>query len=542
MSELKEYIVTAKDREVLDDLCNDIETEGGSLYIPNRAVEVANERPLSRNTHYYLTDEEADLIRQDPRVISVSLTPKELGMIVKPSYDQFESTWDKTGTNNNTHKNWGLLRCWEGTQRSNWGVDGTTTQSGTVGINSQGRNVDVIIVDGHINPAHPEYAVNPDGTGGSRVVQYNWFQHNVGAGTGTYVYTPYQNGITDLTADNNHGAHVAGTACGNTQGWARKSNIYNISPYSTGGNNLDPLLLFDYIRAFHAAKPINPITKRKNPTIINNSWTYAFTLSVSNVTSIVYRGATVASGSISGATLRQYGVFNDNVDMYIPSRYAPVDADVQDAINDGIIVVGAAANEYTKIDLSNGLDYNNKIVWNSFDIFYHRGGTPGSSLNAICVGAMGTNVIERKANYSNCGPRVDVYAPGTDIMSSLNNSLSYGGVADTRGGGAYTIGKLSGTSMASPQVTGILACVLESYPNFKQSDALGWILEYSKTNQINDTGGGYTDYTSLQGSSNRYVFYYKERPRNGNVFPKINYGVRSVGKVKYPRTRIKRTL
>ncbi len=57
MSNLREYVVTAISYEVLDDLCNDIESPGGSLYIPNRQVQVANQRSISRNTHYFLSDE-----------------------------------------------------------------------------------------------------------------------------------------------------------------------------------------------------------------------------------------------------------------------------------------------------------------------------------------------------------------------------------------------------------------------------------------------------------------------------------------------------
>lgn len=548
MNNLKEYIVTAKDRETLDSLCYDIETEGGDLYIPNRAVEIANLRPLSRNTHYYLTDEEANLLKKDPRVLAVELTPNELGLVVRPSYDQTESFWDKSLTDNSSHKNWGLLRCTEGAPRNNWGSNGTASQSGTVKINAQGRNVDVVIVDGHFNPAHPEFAVNADGTGGSRVVQYNWFQHNptvTGQPAGVYVYTPYDDGATARTDDNNHGAHVAGTVAGNTQGWARKSNIYNISPYSTNPNSFDALFLFDYIREFHKSKPINPNTGVKNPTICNNSWGYGYELSVGGVTSLIYRGTVVASPTgpslVNGNILRQYGVFNNNSTMYIPSRYPAIEADIEDAIADGIIMIGAASNDYTKIDLESGPDYNNKVVWNGFDVYYHRGSSPSSATGVICVGAVGALVDESKATFSNCGPRVDIYAPGSNIMSSVNSTTSFGGVNDPRNG-SYKLAKISGTSMASPQVCGVAACVLETYPKMTQSEMLAYLLSQATNNQITDTGGGYDDYTSLQGSNNKILYYYHERPTTGNAWPKLNYNLRPASAAVYPRPRIKRTL
>ena len=53
---MKEYIVTCRSYEDLEDLYNDMETLGGSLYIPDRAVELVHKRNISRNTHYMLTE------------------------------------------------------------------------------------------------------------------------------------------------------------------------------------------------------------------------------------------------------------------------------------------------------------------------------------------------------------------------------------------------------------------------------------------------------------------------------------------------------
>ena len=55
--------------------------------------------------------------------------------------------------------------------------------------------------------------------------------------------------------DTNHGVHVAGTVAGNTLGWAREANIYNIEFYYDGAVNqvvnnspLTSSTLWDYIR------------------------------------------------------------------------------------------------------------------------------------------------------------------------------------------------------------------------------------------------------------------------------------------------------
>lgn len=547
MENLREYVVTANSRECLDSLCEDIESEGGSLHIPNRQVKIANPRPMSRSTHYYLTDEEANLLRQDQRVLAAELMPTELGMTIKPSYTQTETTWNRSTGNNSTHKNWGLLRTVEGVQRTNWGSDGpvnSRSQTGTINVNASGRQVDVVIVDGHFNPEHPEYAINPDGTGGSRAIQFNWFQLNptvTGGASGTYVYTPYVDAANPTrTSDNNHGAHVAGTVAGNSQGWARNSTIYNINPYSTNNNSFDALFLFDYIRAWHLSKPINPETGQKNPTIINNSWGYGYQLPVSGVLQIINKDVVVADGTpVSTADLDQYGIFNNGVDVFAPARYPALDADLEDAIAAGIVVVGAASNDYSKIDIPTGLDYNNRFVWTdgtfNYNIFYHRGSSPTSTNGAICVGAVSSTVAEPKADFSNCGPRVDIYAPGQHIISSVNSN----GVADPRNS-SYFISKFSGTSMASPQVCGVLACALEVYPNMNQTQALTYIAYYAKPAQLFDSAGGYSDYSSLQGSSNTALFYYKERPDSGQTWPKINYFVRPSSGSVYPRAKIRR--
>lgn len=534
MTDLKEYVVTLHDRGDLEAFYDDMETPGGNLYIPDRSVDLALRRPNSRNTHYWLTTAEAEQIRLDPRVLACDLKPSELGIKVRPFLTQTSSFFNKSASNNANHTNWALLRCTEGVQRSGWGSDATANQSGTITLNATGRNVDVVVVDGMINPAHPEYAVNADGTGGSRVVQYNWLQHDLGSGTGTYVYTPYTDaGNADRTADNNHGAHVAGTLAGNTQGWARSANIYNINPYSTDPNNLNDELLFDYIRAFHNNKPTNPVTGRPNPTICNNSWGYSYELDITQITNIYYRGSYVGGAPYSQATLLNYGIFSSGGYAYTLARYAAVEADIIDAMTDGIIMVGAAGNSYAKIDVPGGLDYDNFYVYSGFGVYYHRGGAPSSTPNLIEVGAVGSTSAETKAAFSMTGPGVDVYAPGQNIISSFNSASSYGGVQDSRNA-SYVQGKISGTSMASPQVCGVLACVLETYPHYTQADLRTYLLSYAGAAQITDTAGSYSDYTSLQGGSNRYLYYVPERGAAGVTWPKQNYGARSSG---WPRPK-----
>lgn len=550
MSDLKEYIVTLKNRDDLDAFYEDMETPGGNLYIPDRAVECANRREISRNTHYMLSDAEVEELKNDPRVMFVELTPEQRGIVVTRSYTQ-TGNFNKSGELNASYRNWGLLRCVERQQRANWGVDGTQNINDTIRVTTQGKNVDVVIVDGHFNPSHPEYAVNNDGTGGSRVIQYNWFQPG-----SNYVYAPYTG--TGAEGDNNHGAHVAGTACGNTQGWARSANIYNINPYSTNPNGDISTSLFDYIRAFHNSKAINPATGRRNPTITNNSWGYAYLVDAANITEVNYRGQTYSApfpvsgvGSLEDfgliTQLRQSGQVLINA-LVIPARVGSVEQDIVDAIADGIIVVGAAGNEYATLGAPNDPDWNNYVTAGGTQFYTSDLGTPGGAIRqdlsyaTICVGSVDIYTNDRKSDFSNRGARIDIWAPGSGIQSSVNS----GGILDSRNA-LYTQDVYSGTSMASPQVCGVLACALEMYPSMNNDQARSYLIANATQNQVaNPNAGGpfgssvRADPTNLLDSPNRFLAHKQERPVTGSVYPKTDYFLRPTSGQVYPRTRIKR--
>jgi hypothetical protein len=536
---LKEYVVTLKSCTDLEQFYDDLETLGGDSCIPSRKVQCCNRRKISRNTHYLLTPEEVETLKDDDRVLDIIPKSVQDMMFNKPEYTQTSSNWNKSTSTNTSHRNWGLLRCTLGEQINNWGSNGTTNQSGTIRVTSSGKNVDVVVVDGHLDPTHPEFAVNDDGSGGSRIILYNWYQHNeeLGLGpNGTYVYPT---GSDLHNADDNHGMHVAGTVVGNSQGWARDANIYMISPYANNPNTLarQSQNIFDYIRVFHKNKPVNPATGRKNPTICNNSWGSFYGFTRSDVTSINWRGTNYTS-NFTDANLRSYGIVNFDEDtIFVQAWVSSLIADIEDTINDGIVLVGAAGNESSKIDAVGGIDYDNTITINNpFTAPYHRGSWNTVGGNAICVGSISLLTNESKATYSNCGPRVDIFSPGNAIISSLHTAGGGVTLVNDFRNSSYKVGKYQGTSMASPQVCGVLACLLEQYPRFNQTNAVDYLNSTVKENQITDTGGGYTDNTSLQGSGNNYVFYRKERLEGGFISPKVNRSIRtSIGQV-YPRT------
>lgn len=103
-----------------------------------------------------------------------------------------------------------------------------------------------------------------------------------------------------------------------------------------------------------------------------------------------------------------------------------LDAAVTGAVNVGIVVVAAAGNE-------------------NDDALNH---SPARAEAIITVGAYGST--GNRASFSNYGRRVDVFAPGVNILSTYKNGTS-----------AY----LSGTSMACPYVAGCAALLLSGSGN-----------------------------------------------------------------------------
>lgn len=96
----------------------------------------------------------------------------------------------------------------------------------------------------------------------------------------------------------------------------------------------------------------------------------------------------------------------------------------------------------------------------------------------IVVGAEDVGAIP--SEFSNYGERVDIYAPGTHIYSCIYNSSDKG-----RPGNYWY---MSGTSMAAPVVTGVIANMFSVNPNLK-SDEIKEIIKKTATKDLIDNGG-----------------------------------------------------
>ena len=304
---LHKYAVVLHNYQDLDQFYNDMETEGGDITIPDRAVDVELRKPKSRVTHYMLTPQEALEVINDTRVEFVEIvddTPPDRMFTQSGSFT-------RSGTNNANDNQWGLWRHSSGENSDNFD-SGTDRVDSTIEYQYTGKNVDVIILDDQAwEPDHDEFL---DENGVSRVVNYNWWQHAEAVGDSVHVGRTYQQGGT---SSNFHNIHCAGTVAGRTEGWAKDSNIYFFALgflFNDPVNSVSTELAFDYIREFHNNKPINPETGRKNPTIVNNSWGRSGgSVSLREVASVTFNGETY-QGSDGGEVVFTglSGVYNEN--------------------------------------------------------------------------------------------------------------------------------------------------------------------------------------------------------------------------------------
>jgi subtilisin family serine protease len=498
----KEYIVVVNRGVDLEEFDAEMSATQGHGPIPNRSVDIANPRIGSRRmTHWMITDAEAEDLRNDPRVLSVEIPPEQRDDI-QIGLHAYQSGNFFRGTNDATDVNWGLRRSIEET---NVYADATTI-AGDYEYALDGTGVDIVIQDSGIQPGHPEWE---DADGNTRLQQIDWYA--VSGLSGSQSVNHYRD-------RDGHGTHCAGIAAGKTYGWAKGAHIYSQKlagletlqgPDGTGISIADS---FDAIRLWHAAKT------NGRPTIVNMSWGYTTTVSGDPLGGS-YRGTSWTYASEDDNTLwDNYGIVSKYGDgaRRLPAQVASVDAEIEDMIDAGIHVCIAAGNDYFKADINGGADYNNSVTFTGLTRFYHRPSSPYSD-RAFCVGNLDSNVfdagavfLDRTAGSSKKGPAVNVWAPGTDIMSTSSNEADaaytlFDYPADTN----YKIMSISGTSMASPQVAGVLALYLQSIPSLTPATLREKIINDSKNTLVQtvNNDSDYRDFTtSILGSPNRHLY------------------------------------
>ncbi|CAM5515293.1 hypothetical protein SSPIM334S_03549 [Streptomyces spiroverticillatus] len=130
-----------------------------------------------------------------------------------------------------------------------------------------------------------------------------------------------------------------------------------------------------------------------------------------------------------------------------------LDAAVRNAIRSGVTFVLAAGNDTLPASLF----------------------SPGRVAEGITVGA--TDIKDRRASFSNWGSRVDLFAPGVDIVSALSSSDTAKGLS-------------SGTSMAAPHATGAAALYLADHAWASPAEVSKALTDRAVKGKVKDPGLG----------------------------------------------------
>ena len=555
-NEPQAYTVCVKNSEdwieIHDYIINENEIDG----IPNRRITCISPMDCSsKRSVYEMSQEEAETLRQNEKVDWVVLSSMHNPIVLEQR--KYDEEFDRLIDTNRFKQNITNLRTNSdpgGTLNfTQWGLSRHSKSSNTfVGVNTSslsediayslsGKNVDVVIMDTGVRWDHPDflqpqYTSVPVGVSTESVSRVrdiiihgqdnygiNWASHGlVAPGSGTLSNYTIENVLQSATFNGSwHGSHVAGTAAGNQFGAAFQANIWSIACVDRSDVGFsDASDGFDYIRVWHKNKPVNPVTGRKNPTIVNGSWGYRQFIVGNNPTTYAYnanfRGTSHSGTDILSSNnflpavyymdLLHYLNYGDGSPVLwfdFTSRHATAQSTTDELFDDSdcddIIVVFAAGNSGNsngKQDLPGGVDYNNEFTsgytfygsqfsesFGSVDEYFNRSGTPalshqGQSDAPIVVGSLDSFVYttgissERKSNFSNTGPAIDVWAAGSTILSPYNN-----GHADPRNNNFYN-DYLNGTSMAAPNTCGVIACYLESNPSATRVDARDWLFNH----------------------------------------------------------------
>ncbi len=101
--------------------------------------------------------------------------------------------------------------------------------------------------------------------------------------------------------------------------------------------------------------------------------------------------------------------------------------------------------------------------------------SPSRAVNAITTGS--TTTTDARSSFSNIGTCLDIFAPGSGILSAWYTSNT-------------ATATLSGTSMASPHVAGVAALYKQAFPSASSTTIRNAIVNNATTGVVTNAGSG----------------------------------------------------
>lgn len=508
--------------------------------IPDRQVNIHGALKRSKRvTTFLLTDDEAENLRLDDRVLDVELDISERED-VSVQYGQISThDFDRNANNNSANLgNWGLKRH---TQENldNYSTAGSL-QSGheTLEFELSGDGVDIIIWDTGLDARHPDFN---DENGLGRVQKINWGD----------IYLKANNGILDSQYDpvtfdlahqpdvyyrdfGAHGTSCASIAAGLRFGMAKKAHIYLARQNEFAIFWQTQLDWLDTIIYWHEQKDNN------RPTIINNSWGFVTrSADYSEITSgrfrlnadddyTIWNNNNFTDEFISNYAQIRLNALNADTSINNPNykktageKNLAFDTLLQEAIDAGIHVFNAAGNFSDRIVKPDHHEYDNFVTvvqaglgggTTEREIYYNRAGSPYSE-DAFHIGAIEATIDNSTGTkkddiryYSGRGQAVDMYcatdcaSAATSWRSSHDDSFAY--PDDSNYLGRY----FGGTSCATPNAVGVAACYLSANPNLTPAQLKTKMLDDSKSDILFERSGSWNSTNPFLDSNNTIMY------------------------------------
>ncbi|GIH94667.1 S8 family serine peptidase [Planobispora siamensis] len=247
-----------------------------------------------------------------------------------------------------------------------------------------------VVAEACFSPADPDYSASSLCPGGT--------DQQEGAGAADAESGP----CADAALDCDHGTHVAGIVAGNGQ---------NLAGAPAAG--VAPAAELVAIQVFSKFESEDFCGPGAAPCVL--SFTSAQLAGLDKVLQLKEAGTPVVAANLSLGGGRYTAPCDDD-----PRKQA-----IDDLLEAGVATVVAAGN----------------------DGFGDAVNAPACVSSAVTVGS--TTVQDEVSGFSNRGPLLDVFAPGTAVVSSMP-------------GGGWA--PMSGTSMAAPHVTGAFAVLRQAFP------------------------------------------------------------------------------
>ena len=247
--------------------------------------------------------------------------------------------------------------------------------------------------------------------------------------SGTYTYNWTGSGVRVYVID-------TGILTGHTQFGGRASNVYDVN----GGNGQD----------------CNGHGTHVSGTIGGSTYGVAKGVMLRGVRVFGCGSTTSTSNIIAGVnyvTANRILPAVANMSVGGPAS-SSMDTAVNNLINSGVTVAVAAGN-------SNGANACNY--------------SPARVANAITVGS--TTSTDARSSFSNIGTCLDLFAPGSSILSAWYTSNT-------------ATATLSGTSMASPHVAGVAALYKQANPSASPTTIRNAIVNTATTGVVTNAGTG----------------------------------------------------